>query len=183
MPYKPCSNEMEDCTLRVSVSLYNQAIRLMIIGNNGHNLQIFRNKLQSHVNASSFKHNFMLNYKNQTGHVQQARPPTQPTYLQLFYPSYLNLNTQLPKSQFFSPKLLHCLFTFSSRTFCENFSPNGPKFPKRHIWTFPAYLSISRRIWAVSAGVDIFSAQNCYIAYLLFDYAHSVKFSARMDQN
>ena len=27
------------------------------------------------------------------------------------------------------------------------------------------------------------SAQNCYIAYLLFDYAHSVKISAGTDQN
>ena len=38
-------------------------------------------------------------------------------------------------------------------------------------------------IWAFLGGVDIFSAQNCYMANLLFDYAHSVKISAQTDPN
>ncbi len=62
------------------------------------------------------------------------------------------------------------VFSFSIRTLCETFRPNGPKFPKPLIWVF-------------LGGVDLFSARNCYIANLLFDYAHSVKISAQTDPN
>ena len=50
-------------------------------------------------------------------------------------------------------------------------------------FTKAAYLGVSGRFWAFLGGVDLFSARNCYIANLLFDYTHSVKISAQTDLN
>ena len=72
---------------------------------------------------------------------------------------------------FFRQKLLHRQYTFWLNTFYKNFSPSGKA----------AYFSVSGQFWAFLGGVELFSAQNCYIANVLFDYAHSLKMSARVD--
>ena len=79
----------------------------------------------------------------------------------------LNLTFQLFPDTFWFPKGF-TVFTFWLRTFCENFSPNGPKFS-------PYITSFRPKTHR--------SAQNCYIAYLLFDYAHCVQISVRTDTN
>ena len=55
--------------------------------------------------------------------------------------------------------------------------------PKRTEIHKAAYLAFMGVYGRFRVEVDLFSAQNCYITHLLFDYAHSVKISAQTDQN
>ena len=76
--------------------------------------------------------------------------------------------------KFVLPEMVTSPLNFMLKNMLIKIQPKRTKIPN---------MSVSGRYWAFLGRVALFLAQNCYIANLLLDYAHSLKISARADQN
>ena len=109
-----------------------------------------------------------------------------------------------PKMGVAPPKHVFCVFGLKMKKIREKKTwvkkKLGLTFFRPEIVTSPIYFSVKISAWtdqnwgsplygawtslgSLGAGVNLFSAQNCYIPHLLFYCAHSVKIWARTDRN